>query len=39
MFGKDFWRILRIVYLVIKALLESDPPNGSKLEDLDNGKA
>lgn len=35
MFGKDFWKVLRILYLVIKALIEMKPPNGSPLEDLE----
>jgi len=35
MFGKDFWRILRLVYIVLKALIQMDPKNGDHLDDLD----
>ncbi len=35
MFGKDFWRILRVIYIIIKALIEMKPPNDKPLEDLD----
>lgn len=34
MFGKDFWRILRLIYVILKALIEMDPPTGGKLDDL-----
>ncbi len=36
MFGKDFWKVLRIIYLVLKALIEMVPPNGKPIEDFDD---
>ncbi|KKM64246.1 hypothetical protein LCGC14_1503310 [marine sediment metagenome] len=36
MFGKDFWLIIRIIYIIIKALLAMDPKNGNGLPDLPN---
>lgn len=33
MFGKDTWFIIRIIYIIIKALLAMDPKNGNDLPD------
>lgn len=35
MFGKDFWRVIRMIYIILKALVEMKPPNDHKIEDLD----
>lgn len=35
MFGKDFWKILRIIYIILRALIETQPPAGRPLEDLE----
>ncbi|MBA7675776.1 hypothetical protein ES703_84013 [subsurface metagenome] len=34
MFGVNFWIIIRVVYIIIKALLAMPPENGDKLPDL-----
>lgn len=35
MFGKDVWRIIRLVYIILKALIQMDGSNGNNLDDLD----
>lgn len=35
MFGKDVWFIIKLIYIIIKALLAMDPDNGN---DLPNPK-
>jgi len=38
MLGKDFWRIIRLIYIIVKVLLQADPSNGSQLPDIDEDK-
>lgn len=38
MFGKDFWKILRMLYLIIRALLQAQPPEHGDLPDLEDHK-
>lgn len=36
MFGKDIWFVIKLIYIIIKALLAMDPKNGDSLPDLDD---
>jgi len=35
MFGKDFWRIMKFIYIIIRALLQADS-NGTSMPDPPN---
>lgn len=36
MFGKDFWRIIRLIYIILKALIQMPPENGDHMDDLES---
>lgn len=36
MFGKDVWRIIRLIYIILKALIQMDGGNGNHLDDLES---
>lgn len=36
MFGKDIWRIIRLIYIILKALIRMDGSNGDHLDDLES---
>jgi len=38
MFSSDFWKVLKILYLIVRALLLSKPPNNGDLPDLEEFK-